>query len=131
MERPDSDLREGSRLVPRGAEGDPQRCEERRAVAHGRHAWLRLAEHVRRPPQVPPAPGQQPAASAAAPGAAGAGGGGACHESSKVAGGGGSGTVILRMPTANYSGNTSGNPTVSTDGSDTIVLFNASGSYIS
>ncbi len=44
-------------------------------------------------------------------------------------GAGGSGVVILRMPTANYSGTTSGSPTVSTDGTDTILIYNASGSY--
>jgi hypothetical protein len=33
------------------------------------------------------------------------------------------------MPTANYSGTTSGSPTVSTDGSDTVIVFNGSGSY--
>jgi hypothetical protein len=37
--------------------------------------------------------------------------------------------VILRMPTSNYSGTTSGSPTVTTSGSDTILTFNASGSY--
>lgn len=42
---------------------------------------------------------------------------------------GGSGVVILRMATAKYSGTTTGSPTVSTDGSDTILVFNASGSY--
>ena len=42
---------------------------------------------------------------------------------------GGSGVVILRMPTASYSGTTTGSPTVSTSGSDTILVFNASGSY--
>ena len=42
---------------------------------------------------------------------------------------GGSGVVILRMATADYSGTTTGSPTVSTDGSDTILTFNASGSY--
>ena len=42
---------------------------------------------------------------------------------------GGSGVVILRMATANYSGTTTGSPTVSTSGSDTILTFNASGSY--
>ena len=42
---------------------------------------------------------------------------------------GGSGVVILRVPTANYSGTTSGSPTVSTDGSDTIMVFNGDGSY--
>jgi hypothetical protein len=45
------------------------------------------------------------------------------------AGNGSSGVVILRMPTANYSGTTTGSPTVSTSGSDTILVYNASGSY--
>jgi hypothetical protein len=44
-------------------------------------------------------------------------------------GSGGSGVVILRMATANYSGTTTGSPTVTTSGSDTILEFNASGSY--
>ena len=55
----------------------------------------------------------------------GSGGGGA----GQAAGAGGSGVVILRVPTANYSGTTTGSPTVSTDGSDTVIIFNASGSY--
>jgi hypothetical protein len=42
---------------------------------------------------------------------------------------GGSGVVILRVPTANYSGTTTGSPTVTTDGSDKVIVFNASGSY--
>jgi hypothetical protein len=33
------------------------------------------------------------------------------------------------MPTANYSGTTSGSPTVSISGSNTILVFNGSGSY--
>jgi hypothetical protein len=33
------------------------------------------------------------------------------------------------MPTANYSGTTTGSPTVTTDGTDTVLVFNASGSY--
>jgi hypothetical protein len=33
------------------------------------------------------------------------------------------------MPTANYSGTTTGSPTVTTDGSDTILVYNSSGSY--
>jgi hypothetical protein len=40
-----------------------------------------------------------------------------------------SGVVILRMLTSNYSGTTTGSPTVSTSGSDTIVKFTGSGSY--
>jgi hypothetical protein len=33
------------------------------------------------------------------------------------------------MATANYSGTTSGSPTVTTSGSDTIIVFNGDGSY--
>jgi hypothetical protein len=33
------------------------------------------------------------------------------------------------MPTANYTGITTGSPTVSTDGSDTILQYTASGTY--
>jgi|9_EtaG_2_1085328.scaffolds.fasta_scaffold02394_2 hypothetical protein len=44
-------------------------------------------------------------------------------------GNGGSGVVILRVATANYSGTTTGSPTVTTDGSDKVIVFNASGSY--
>jgi hypothetical protein len=33
------------------------------------------------------------------------------------------------MLTADYSGVTTGSPTVTTDGADTILTFNASGSY--
>jgi hypothetical protein len=32
------------------------------------------------------------------------------------------------MPTASYSGTTTGSPTVTTDGTDTIVTFTGSGS---
>ena len=41
---------------------------------------------------------------------------------------GASGVVIMRIPTANYSGVTSGSPTVTTEGSDKVLVFNASGS---
>jgi hypothetical protein len=37
--------------------------------------------------------------------------------------------VILRMATANYSGTTTGSPSVTTSGSDTILTFTSSGSY--
>jgi hypothetical protein len=56
----------------------------------------------------------------------GSGGGGSYSGNS---GAGGSGVVILRMLTSKYSGTTSGSPTVSTDGTDTILIYNASGSY--
>jgi hypothetical protein len=60
------------------------------------------------------------------------GGGGGCLRN--FAGGlnggnGGSGVVILRLATANYSGTSTGSPTVTTDGTDTILTFTASGSY--
>ena len=42
---------------------------------------------------------------------------------------GGSGVVILRVPTASYSGTTTGSPTVSVDGTDTVIKFTGSGSY--
>ena len=42
---------------------------------------------------------------------------------------GGSGVVILRVPTVSYSSTTTGSPSVSTSGSDTIMVFNSSGSY--
>jgi hypothetical protein len=37
--------------------------------------------------------------------------------------------VILSVPTAFYSGTTTGSPTVTTSGSNTIIKFTASGSY--
>jgi hypothetical protein len=59
------------------------------------------------------------------------GGGGGLYNSLAAGVGttGGSGVVILRMPTANYSSTTTGSPTVDTDGTDTILTFNASGTY--
>jgi hypothetical protein len=63
-------------------------------------------------------------------------GGGAGGGSDSGAGGteiagatGGSGVVILSIPTANYSGTTTGSPTVTTSGSNTILKFTGSGSY--
>jgi hypothetical protein len=59
----------------------------------------------------------------------GGGGGSGGNSTNGVGGNGGSGVVILRMPTASYSTTTTGSPTVSTSGSDTILVFNSSGSY--
>jgi len=56
----------------------------------------------------------------------GGGGGGYRNTPSSA---GGKGVVILSMPTAKYSATTSGSPTVSTSGSNTILTFNGSGSY--
>ena len=53
----------------------------------------------------------------------GSGGGG----TETTGGSGGKGVVILRIPTANYSGTTTGSPTVTTDGSDKVIVFNDSG----
>jgi hypothetical protein len=55
------------------------------------------------------------------------GGGGGQQPPSGNGGAGGSGVVILRIPTANYSGTTTGSPTVTTDGSDKVIVFNSSG----
>jgi len=60
------------------------------------------------------------------------GGGGGCGAASAATGtggAGGSGVVILSVPTANYSGITTGSPVVSTSGFSTILTFTASGSY--
>jgi hypothetical protein len=57
------------------------------------------------------------------------GGGGGAYDNTDNQGSGGSGVVILSVPTANYSGTTTGSPTVTTSGSNTIIKFTASGSY--
>jgi len=59
----------------------------------------------------------------------GGGGGGAERVSTGLGGSGGKGVVILSVPTANYSTTTTGSPTVTTSGSNTIMQFNGSGSY--
>jgi hypothetical protein len=59
----------------------------------------------------------------------GGGGGGAGPESPSTQKSGGSGVVILRMPTASYSATVTGAETPIVDGSDTILIFNGSGSY--
>jgi len=61
----------------------------------------------------------------------GGGGGGASVGGSGLGVGlaGGSGVVIISVPTANYTGTTTGSPTVTTSGSNTIMTFTSSGSY--
>jgi hypothetical protein len=44
-------------------------------------------------------------------------------------GAGGSGVCILRMPTASYSGTTTGTPDVYTEGSDTVLVYKTGGTY--
>ena len=61
----------------------------------------------------------------------GAGGGARGGAAGGNSGAGGSGVVILRLATADYSGTTSGSPTVdqSTVSGQTILIFNGDGSY--
>ena len=42
---------------------------------------------------------------------------------------GGSGIVIISVPTANYTGTTTGSPTVTTNGSNTVLKYTSSGTY--
>ena len=62
-------------------------------------------------------------------GTANTGGGGGGSGANKTGANGGSGIVILSVPTSNYSGVTTGSPTVTTSGSNTIIKFTSSGSY--
>jgi len=62
-------------------------------------------------------------------GTANTGGGGGGSGGAGTGAAGGSGVVILSVPTANYSGTTTGSPTVTTSGSNTIIKFTAYGSY--
>lgn len=56
----------------------------------------------------------------------GGGGGGGYNDTGKA---GGSGIVVLRMPTSEYTGVTTGSPAVTTAGNDTVLTFTSSGSY--
>jgi len=67
--------------------------------------------------------------SAGGNGTANTGGGGGGGGRDNAGGSGGSGVVILRLPTADYTGTTTGSPTVTTDGTDTILTYTGSGSY--
>jgi hypothetical protein len=59
----------------------------------------------------------------------GGGGGGWVSGNGGNGGSGGKGVVVLRMPTTNYSGTTTGSPTVTTSGANTILIYNDSGTY--
>jgi len=76
--------------------------------------------------------GEGTATGTATPGTDGLGGGGGGrggNDAPNVSGTGGSGVVILRVPTASYSGTTTGSPTVTTDGSHKVIKFTGSGTY--
>jgi hypothetical protein len=62
-------------------------------------------------------------------GTANTGSGGGSSKNGYSSGAGGKGVVILSVPTAKYSSTTTGSPTVTTSGSNTIMQFNGSGSY--
>jgi hypothetical protein len=59
----------------------------------------------------------------------GGGGGGASERSGTTAVTGGSGVIIVKLLTANYSGTTTGSPTVSVDGDYTILKYEADGTF--
>jgi hypothetical protein len=59
----------------------------------------------------------------------GGGGGGGNSGGNADGGAGGKGVVILSLPAANYSGTTTGSPTVTDNGSLKVLQFNGSGSY--
>ena len=60
----------------------------------------------------------------------GGGGGGLGASATNVSGSGGSGIVILSVPTANYTGVTTGYVTTTVSGSNTIMRFTSSGTYV-
>jgi hypothetical protein len=58
------------------------------------------------------------------------GGGSGGTRNAVTAGSGGSGVVILRLLTSEYSGTTTGSPTVTTDGDYSILKYTGSGTYV-
>lgn len=64
-------------------------------------------------------------------GTANTGGGAGGHATGGFGSGlaGGSGVVILRIPTSDYSGTTTGSPDVYTEGTDKVLVYSGSGSY--
>ena len=74
-------------------------------------------------------PGTSQPATAGTDGLGGGGGGGYSYSNASIAKDGGNGIVILRVPTARYTGTTTGSPTVTTTGTDTVMSFTSSGSY--
>jgi hypothetical protein len=62
-------------------------------------------------------------------GGGGGGGGGGGPSVTARGASGGKGVVILSVPTSSYSGTSTGSPTITTSGSNTILTFTGSGSY--
>jgi hypothetical protein len=73
--------------------------------------------------------GSAPSPMSGGAGAANTGNGGGAGAFLGTGAAGGSGVVVLRVLTSDYSGTTTGSPTVTTDGSYTVIKFTASGSY--
>ena len=61
-------------------------------------------------------------------GTANTGGGAGCPNNPGISNGG-SGVVYISVPTVNYSATTTGSPTVTTNGANTVMKFTASGTY--
>ena len=57
------------------------------------------------------------------------GGGGGGFNNGVGTGAGGSGVIVVSVPTVNYSGTTTGSPTVTISGANTILKFTTSGTY--
>jgi len=58
------------------------------------------------------------------------GGGGGGSKGGGNGGSGAGGVFVLRIPTFQYSGTTTGSPTITTDGTDTILKYTGSGTYV-
>jgi hypothetical protein len=63
-------------------------------------------------------------------GTANLGGGAGAGGEDAQPGSGGSGVVILRLRTSEYTGTTTGSPTVTTTGEETVLTFTGSGTYV-
>jgi len=75
--------------------------------------------------------GGSSASTAGTDGFGGGGGAGGYSGGGQAGASGGDGVVILSMPTSNYSGTTTGSPTISTSSGNTIIKFLANGTYTS
>tara|TARA_Y100001938_G_C8092256_1_gene435767 strand:+ start:1 stop:1260 length:1260 start_codon:yes stop_codon:yes gene_type:complete len=74
--------------------------------------------------------GSNASSDTATAGTANTGGGGGGGYLPYLGKNGGSGVVILSVPSSHYSGTTTGSPTVTTSGSNKIIKFTGSGTYV-
>ncbi len=117
------------------AGGSPSSCGTYSGYANGGDGLavsitgspVTYAEGGDAPNQIQPS---MPAAPTANTGSGGCGGTEYSHVSATyMPKAGADGVVILRVPTASYSGTVAGSPTVTTHGSDTIIKWSGDGSY--